>query len=312
MPSPHDLSIRQLEYIVAVADTLGFHRAAERCHASQPTLSAQIRQAESVLGLPIFERSRRGVIVTEAGAAIVARARRVLAEVGDLLAEATRAKDPFAGTFRIGVIPTVAPYLLPDVMPAVARAYPELRLVLREAKTDEIVHALAEGSLDAGLLALEADIGDLAHAAIAIDPFVVALPKEHPLAKKKRLHGSDLDGAPVLLLDDTHCFRAQAIAACGTQARDIDFRGTSLTTVAQMVASGAGVTLLPELAVPLENRQGELEIRAFAPPVPHRTLALAWRPTSPFAAAFGALAAVLRNVLQKPRRPRARSRVSVR
>src|SRR5262245_38182429 len=142
MPTPADLSLRQLQYVVAVADTLGFHKAAAACHVSQPTLSAQLGHLESVLGVKLFERDRRRVVVTRAGADIVARARRVLVQVDDLIAAATRAREPFTGTLRIGVIPTVAPYLLPDVMPAVRTQYPKLSLVFREEKTADIVRDL--------------------------------------------------------------------------------------------------------------------------------------------------------------------------
>jgi LysR family hydrogen peroxide-inducible transcriptional activator len=293
---PNDLSLRQLQYVVAVAETLGFHKAAAHCHVSQPTLSAQVQQLESVLGVKIFERDRRRVLVTNAGADVVARARRVLVEVDDLLAVATRLREPFAGTLRIGVIPTVAPYLLPEVMPKVSAKYPKLGLVFREEKTADIVRGLSEGTLDAGLLALEADIGECARAEIAVDPFVAALPKGHPLARKNRLALSDLQDDSVLLLDEGHCFRDQAVALCAkAKATETPFRATSLATLAQMVSSGAGITLLPSIAVSVENRRGQLEVRPFVKPVPGRTIALVWRPQSPLAAMLKELAKTLRS-----------------
>ncbi|CAN5923836.1 hypothetical protein BH11MYX4_BH11MYX4_17790 [soil metagenome] len=149
-----DISLRQLQYAVAVADTLGFRRAAERCGVSQPTLSAQVQQLEAVIGVALFERDRNGVLVTVAGEEVVKRARRVLVETEDLLVAATRARDPFAGTFRVGVIPTIAPYYLPEVTQVLAREYPALRLVFREEKTDDTVRDLLAGALDAGLVAL--------------------------------------------------------------------------------------------------------------------------------------------------------------
>lgn len=305
MASLNDLSLRQLQYAVAVADTLGFHKAAARCHVSQPTLSAQIQQLETALGVRIFERDRRRVLVTRAGADIVARARRVLVEADDLLAVATRVREPFVGMLRVGVIPTVAPYLLPEIMPKVGKAYPKLSLVFREEKTADIVRELAEGTLDAGLLALEADVGECAHAEIVRDPFVVALPKGHPLAhpraragaraRKNTIELSDLDGENVLLLDEGHCFREQALTLCSKAgAAETPFRATSLATLAQMVSSGAGITLLPSMAVPVENRRGQLEIRPFAKAVPGRTIALVWRPSSPLASTFQELAKTLR------------------
>jgi LysR family hydrogen peroxide-inducible transcriptional activator len=291
----NDLSLRQLQYVVAVADTLGFHKAAVRCHVSQPTLSAQVQQLESVLGVRIFERDRRRVLVTSAGADVLARARRALVEVEGLIAAAAHLRDPFAGTVRIGVIPTVAPYLLPEVMPKIGAKYPKLALVFREERTAEIVRELAEGTLDGGLLALEAEIGECAHAEIAKDSFVAALPKGHPLARKKRLEPSDLEGENVLLLDEGHCFREQALAVCSeARAKETSFRATSLTTLAQMVSSGAGITLLPSMAVPVENRRGQLEVRPFVKPAPGRTIALVWRPRSPFAAVFTELARAFR------------------
>lgn len=297
-PQLSDLSLRQLAYVVAVADELGFRRAAERVHVSQPTLSAQIQQLEEALGVVIFERDKKRVLVTSAGEEIVARARRVLVEAEDLLAAATRARDPFAGTFRVGVIPTVAPYYLPEVTEALASAYPDLRLVFREEKTEEVVRDLKTGALDAGLVALEADLGDLDHAEILRDAFVVALPRGHALTKKRKVAEADLEGSRVLLLDDGHCFRSQALAVCGQAgASELDFRATSLATLVQMVARGAGddaITLLPELALEVENRNEQLEVRRFTGDEPARTLVLAWRRGSPFAAAFEKTAAVLR------------------
>jgi LysR family hydrogen peroxide-inducible transcriptional activator len=291
----NDVSLRQLQYVVAVADTLGFHRAAARCHVSQPTLSAQVQQLESVLGVRIFERDRRRVLLTSAGADIVARARHVLLEAEDLLAAAARLQDPFAGTLRIGIIPTIAPYLLPEVLPKVSAKYPKLSLLFREDKTADIVRELAEGKLDAGLVALEADVGECAHADIGTDPFVAALPKGHPLARKRRLDIADLEGENVLLLEEGHCFRDQALALCSrVKATETPFRATSLGTLAQMVSSGAGITLLPSMAVPVENRRGQLEIRPFARPVPGRTISLVWRASSPLANVFTALAKTLR------------------
>jgi LysR family hydrogen peroxide-inducible transcriptional activator len=304
MASMNDLSLRQLEYAVAVADTLGFHKAAARCHVSQPTLSAQVQHLEDVLGIKLFERDRRRVLVTPAGQEIVARARRVLLEIGDLVSAATRAREPFTGSLRIGVIPTIAPYLLPDVTPALTTKYPKLSLVFQEEKTGDIVRELGSGTLDAGLVALEADLGDVAHAVIVRDPFVAALPKGHPLGKRKHLTIADLEGAQVLLLDEGHCFRNQALALCEkARANETTFRATSLATLAQMVSNGAGVTLLPSVAVPVENRRGQLVIRPFVKPPPGRTIGLVWRPRSPMAEAFKDLAKTIRGALTGRRPP---------
>lgn len=294
-PSVQDVSIRQLQYAVAVADTLHFRKAAERCAVSQPTLSAQLRELESILGVTLFERDRRSVRITSAGEEIVARARRVLLETEDLVAAAERSRDPLTGTLRLAVIPTIAPYLLPELGPHLAAELPKLRIVFREQKTADAVRDLESGAIDAAVVALEADLGDVASATLVVDPFVVALPKRHPLAKKKKLELADLEGARVLLLDDGHCLRAQALALCArANADEADFRATSLATLAQMVSANEGITLLPKLAVPVENRRGQLVIRPFTAPAPSRTLALVWRPSSPLGAAFERVAEVLR------------------
>ena len=302
MAQLNDLSLRQLEYAVAIADTRGFHRAAERCHVSQPTLSSQVQQLESVLGVRLFERDRRGVILTPAGADIVARARRVLVEVGDLLSAATLAGDPLAGTFRVGVIPTLAPYLLPEVIPALHARYERLRLILREERTDGVMSELHEGKLDLGLVALEADLGARDAAVIVKDPFVVAMPPGHRLAEKKQVTLEDLERERVLLLDDGHCFRNQALALCARAgAKEADLRATSLGTLVQMVSIGGGITLLPKLAVAIENRRGQLAIRPFVDPAPSRTIALVWRTSSPFTDAFRTLADALRVAAAAPK-----------
>ncbi|NBD12275.1 LysR substrate-binding domain-containing protein [Corallococcus silvisoli] len=297
MASLNDLSLRQLEYVVAVAETLGFRRAAERCHVSQPALSAQIQQLEAVLGVKLFERDARRVLLTPEGRELVARARRVLTEAEDLLTAAARMGDPFAGPLHLGAIPTVAPYVLPEVVPALVKRYPKLRLRLREEKTALLMRDMDEGRLDAALLAVDTELGRaVEHEVIAEDPFVVAAPPGHPLEKKKQVQLRDLDEEDVLLLEDGHCFRSQTLALCTrVGAREVDFRATSLTTLAQMVMAAGGITLLPKLAVPMENRQGQLVVRPFAPPGPGRTLALAWRPGHPRAEALRAIAGTLRS-----------------
>lgn len=295
MSSAKDFSLRQLQYLVAVADHLGFHKAAAACHVSQPALSAQILHLESVLGVALFERDRRRVIVTAAGEELAARARRILRDVDEFVTTAQRARDPFTGTLRIGVIPTIAPYLLPQVTPAIGARYPKLTLLYREEKTADVVRELGEGTLDAGIVALEADLGDCVRAEIGRDEFFVALPKGHPLGRKRRLTVEDLEGAKVFLLEDGHCFRSQALAICDeAKADEAVFRATSLATLAQIVSSGAGITLMPALALPIENRGGQLDIRPFEKPAPGRTLALVWRPRSPAAHALREVAKVIR------------------
>lgn len=292
MTAPQDLSIRQLQYAVAVAETLGFHRAAEREHVSQPTLSVQIRELEDVLGVQLFERDRKRVLVTAAGHDVVAHARRVLLALDDLVTAAVRLRDPFDGTLRVGVIPTVAPYLLPRLMPEAAARYPRLRLALKEEKTADVVRDLHDGNLDAAIVATGIEgLEPFASAEILEDPFVAAMSPTHPLAKKKVLTLDDLEDESVLLLDDGHCFRTHALSLCAKAgARETDVRATSLSTLVQMVSTGRGMTLLPTLAVAVENRRAQLVVRPLRAPAPGRTIALVWRKEAPLEPALRALA----------------------
>jgi LysR family transcriptional regulator, hydrogen peroxide-inducible genes activator len=301
---PHPFTLRQLQYAVAVADALSFRRAAERCRVSQPTLSAQLAQLEDAIGVRLFERNRRRVLLTPAGHDLVARARRLLLEADDLVQAAKRAIDPLAGSLRIGVIPTISPYLLPSATPRLRKRFGALTIAWVEDKTDVLVRSLRAGELDAALVALEADLGEVEHETVGKDPFVLVARPDHPLVQKKApVKLAELDGAEVLLLDEGHCFREQALELCGTaRATELELRATSLSTLVQMVAGGAGVTLLPALALPSETRRADLRARAFAAPVPHRTLALIWRPQSPLSAALKQVAEVLRAAHDKPRR----------
>jgi len=294
--APPPFSLRQLQYAVAIADTLSFRAAAERCRVSQPSLSAQLAALESALGLRLFERDRRRVLLTTAGRALVDRARVVLREADDLLEHARRSGDPLVGTLRLGVIPTISPYLLPRLTTAFRAAYPRLTALWVEDHTATLMRSLEAGALDGALLALEADLGDVEREIIGVDPFVLATSLKHPLgARKGPARPSELLDADVLLLDDGHCFREQALAFCTTaKAHELAFRATSLSTLAQMVAGGAGVTLLPRLAVPTEAKRARLRIRPFASPAPRRTLAFIWRRRSPLGPALRQLAATAR------------------
>jgi LysR family hydrogen peroxide-inducible transcriptional activator len=294
--APHPFSLRQLQYAIAVAEALSFRQAAERCHVSQPSLSAQLAQIEDALGVRFFERNRRRVLVTAAGRELIERARRVLLEADQLLEAARRASDPLSGTLRIGVIPTISPYLLPAITPALREQVPRLALLWVEDKTDALVQSLDAGSLDCALLALEAEIGSVEREVIARDEFVLAAPPHDAIAAKRSpARPDELRGASVLLLDDGHCLREQALAFCSdAKARELEFRATSLSTLAQMVAGGAGITLLPQLAVPAETRRAELCLRPFARPAPHRTIALVWRKHSPREVALRLVAATIR------------------
>jgi len=303
---PHAFSLRQLQYAVAVAEALSFRKAAQLCHVSQPSLSAQIAQLERALGAPIFERNRRRVLLTPAGQALVEHARVVLREADALADVAARAGDPLSGTMRAGILPTIASYLLPAVSGPLRRAYPRLALLWIEDKTATLAKGLHTGTLDAALVALEAQLGEVEAEPIAKDAFVLVAPPAHALARKTGpVAPAELDGVDVLLLDDGHCFREQALAFCaGAKAHELEFRATSLPTLVSMVAGGAGVTLLPELAVATELRRSKLRVRRFARPEPQRTLALVWRRGSPLAPALRQVAATIRAAYPKPSRKR--------
>jgi LysR family hydrogen peroxide-inducible transcriptional activator len=298
----HAFSLRQLQYAVAVADALSFRRAADRCHVSQPALSAQLALLEGALGVRLFERDRRHVVLTPAGTLVVERARALLRDADDLIELAARTGDPLAGTLRFGVIPTLSPYLLPEIAPALRARFPRLSLLWSEDKTASLVTQLDRGDLDAALLAREAALGDVDGETIARDAFLLALPPRHPLASSRApLAPKALRDEPVLLLDDGHCFRDQALSFCErARAQELEFRATSLSTLAHMVASGAGVTLLPEVAARAEAARAKLKLRRFAAPEPGRTVALIWRKRSALAPSLRKVAEVLRGAYPAP------------
>jgi len=276
-------TLQQLAYLVAVEDHRHFGRAADACLVSQPALSAQIRELERRLGVTVFERGNRRVLPTSVGAAVIERARGVLRDMDELVAAARLDPAGLRGPLALGVIPTMAPYLLPGLLPVVTAAHPAVELHLHELKTVEIVRLLREGGLDLGLLALPVAGGDLVQVALAEDPFVLALPENHPLAGTEPLPLSVVADLPVILLEEGHCLRDQALSVCrlvGTDAAEM--QATGMPTLCQMVATGLGVTLLPASAVALEARPGTgLTTRPFVPPAPTRTIGLVWRRTSP-------------------------------
>lgn len=292
---PLPFSVRQLQYIVAVAELGGFRKAADACRVAQPSMSAQIAQVEQALGIQIFERSARGVRLTGAGAAVIERARAVLLACRDVADAARRHHDPLRGSVRIGVIPTVCPYLLPEVARPLAKALPALQVVWSEDKTAALLAALADGRIDGAILASDPRTSHLEGEPLGDDPFVLAAPPDHALVKRTAPASTDvLDGATVLLLEDGHCFREQALALCGAVgAHAADLKATGLSTLVQMVASGNGVTLLPQMAVAVENRRSQLAVRAFKSPQPVRHLVLAWRKGSALARPLRAVASVI-------------------
>lgn len=293
---PHPFSLRQWQYAVAVADTLSFRKAGERCHVSQPSLSAQIAQLEESIGVRLFERDKRRVLVTGAGRESLDRARTLLREADDLLQAVRRAGDPLTGTLRIGVIPTISAYLLPHIVPALGANFPRLTVQWLEDKTEVLVDHLSTGTLDAAIVALESEIGEVEWEALGKDEFVLAAPASARLAHQPAaLHLRELRGEEVLLLGEGHCLHDQISGLCArAKASESEFHATSLATLVQMVAAGVGITLLPRLALPVERKRARLRIRSFARPAPHRTIVLAWRRRSPLQQAMTALALAMR------------------
>ena len=290
-------SLRQLEYLVAVADHLNFREAAESCHVTQPALSTQLQQLEALLGVQLFERDTRRVVATGAGVAISEKARAILALTDEAIDLARSEGAPLAGRLRLGTIPTVAPYMLPMVVQATRDAHPDLVLLLTEDQTARLVGGLGSGELDVLLLALDVDLKGAEEMELFSDPFVLACPEGHPLAEKELLRESDLEGETVLLLEEGHCLRSHALPICKSAGMTeyADFRATSLGTLLQMVGVGLGVTLLPEMAVEVEARSNRgVVYRAFDEGGPSRQIGLAWRKSSARAEEFRALGETVR------------------
>lgn len=277
------MNLRDLRYLVALADLKHFGRAAEASFVSQPTLSTQIKKLEEELGVPLIERNPRNVLLTDVGEAVVARARLMLREADEIKNIARRAKDPASGAVKIGIFPTLGPYLLPHVVPQIVAKFPKLELMLFEEKTEIILKKLHDGELDAGILALPIHDDTLHSEFLFEEPFVLAVPATHRMAKQKKVKLSDLSEVRLLLLDDGHCLRDQALEVCqiaGAVERS-GFRATSLETLRHMVSANVGMTLLPALAVrPPAPATANVVLIPFADPQPHRRIAMVWRRTS--------------------------------
>ncbi len=293
------MNLRDLRYLIALADLRHFGRAAEHCHVSQPTLSTQIRKLEEELGVQLIERSPRQVMLTPAGSDIIMRARRVLAEVDQMRETARRTSDPEAGSVRLGIFPTLAPYLLPHVVPNIRARFPRLELLLVEEKTEVILQMLREGRLDCAVLALPLHEDWLDVEFLFDEPFMLAVPAKHPLALHRNLKLNELSEQHLLLLEDGHCLRDQALEVCalaGASEKE-GFRATSLETLRQMVAAGVGITLLPILAVkPPVAASAYIQLLPFKKPAPTRSLALVWRKSSAMSDFLKKMAATLRDL----------------
>jgi len=307
------MNLRDLRYLVALADLRHFGRAAEASFVSQPTLSTQIRKLEDELGVALVERTPRNVMLTASGREIAERARSILREVDEIRELARRTQDPESGTVRLGLFPTLGPYLLPHVVPQIRARFPRLELLLVEEKTPILLRQLHDGRLDAACLALPLHDEQLHAEFLFEEPFLLAVPKGHALTRKAKLRLADLAGETVLLLDDGHCLRDQALDVCRLAGAGemAGFRATSLETLRQMVSANVGVTLLPLLAVkPPVPRSDQLALLGFTDSSPSRRIALVWRKSSALAPVLRKLAQVMtavpRTLLQSRAAPAAK------
>ena len=277
------MNLRDLKYLLALADHKHFGRAAAACFVSQPTLSTQIRKLEDELGVALVERAPRKVMLTAAGQDVVLRARRIVAEVEQMKESARRSRDPESGSMRLGVFPTLGPYLLPHIVPQLRERFPQLELLLVEEKSDVLLQRLRDGKLDAALLALPVHDEQLHAELLFEEPFVFAAPQRHPLAARASVSMAQLSDETLLLLEDGHCLRDQALDVCRLSGANekSGFRATSLETLRQMVAAGVGVTLLPALPVHAPVAQPpNIRVVPFRKPAPSRRIALVWRKSS--------------------------------
>jgi LysR family hydrogen peroxide-inducible transcriptional activator len=294
------MNLRDLRYLVALADTRHFGRAAQRCHVSQPTLSAQIKKLENYLGVQLIERHPRRVALTEAGARIVPLARRMIEESDEIISMARNEHDPLAGRLNLALIPTIGPYLLPLVTRRLRKQLPRLKLMLYEYQTGALLEKLKAGDIDVGVLALPVALEGLESRELYVEPFTLAVPNTSPIAKKAHVKLEDLADETLLLLEDGHCLRDQALDVCSRidVRESADYRATSLETLRQMVAAGLGITLLPELATrgPFGSGTG-LAVKSFSKPVPSRTVGAVWRRSSTRGAAIKAVCDVIRDCM---------------
>jgi LysR family transcriptional regulator, hydrogen peroxide-inducible genes activator len=309
------MTLKQLRYLGALAEHRHFGKAAESCAVTQPALSMQIRELEKDLGVDLVERRPGEVMLTEVGAEVVRRAEHVLAAARDLADFARHSGRVLTGRLRLGVIPTLAPYMLPQILPALQQRFPDARIELRETQTRSLIEELARGALDAILLALPIEEDEFETLALFEDPFLLAVPAAEARAARVMIEKRAIDPRRLILLEEGHCLRDQALAFCGARIESASGLGrsglgtsglgtsglgtsglgaTSLSTVMQMVANGYGVTLLPRIALPVEARDARVKVLRFRAPVPARQIGLAWRRTSPRKADFAALGRIVR------------------
>ncbi|MES3029009.1 MAG: hydrogen peroxide-inducible genes activator [Pseudomonadota bacterium] len=293
-------TLRQMQYLKLLAEHGSFGRAADAAHVTQPTLSAGVQELEKILGGPVVDRARSGVILTAIGEVALTRATTILNEAEEMVQSARNAGHPLTGRFRLGVIPTVAPYLLPKALPLLRTRFPKLRLYLREDLTHRLITLLKAGQLDAALIALPYDMAGLAHAHVSDDELLAALPSTHPLAHAREAPASAMESDDLILLEDGHCLRDHALAACGLRppkatGGEEAFAATSLPTLVQMVGSGLGVTFLPAMAVAAGLADtADISVMPLQADHPSREIVVAWRAGSSRAAEGRLLAETLR------------------
>lgn len=277
------MNIRDLEYLVALAEHKHFRRAADSCHVSQPTLSGQIRKLEDELGVMLLERTSRKVLFTQQGLLLVDQAKTVLREVKVLQEMASLQGESMSGPLHIGLIPTVGPYLLPHIIPALHKSYPKLEMYLHEAQTQSLLAQLDSGKLDCAILAMVKESAPFIEVPLFEEPMKLAIYEEHPWHDRTSVPMGDLSGQRLLMLEDGHCLRDQALGFCfqAGAKEDTHFRATSLETLRNMVAAGSGITLLPDLAVPQEPKRDGVCYLDCTAPKPSRSIILVYRPGSP-------------------------------
>jgi LysR family transcriptional regulator, hydrogen peroxide-inducible genes activator len=291
------MTLQELRYLVALADHGHFGNAASACFISQSTLSTQVKKLEDYLGVSLFDRSLTPIAPTSIGTEILIAARLVIAETDHIQQLARHAHEPMSRTIRLGIIPTLGPYYLPQVLKVTQKKFPQLRLLLREQMTPDILSDLTNGQLDAALLALPVADDSLDVMPLFDEPFLAALPAQHALAKRKSIKLSELQNETLLLLEEGHCLRDQALAVCGALQQMEEIRATSLETLRQMVGANIGITLLPALAAFASAPKSTVKIVPFQTPAPNRRIALVWRKRAPLPETFTNLATALRDAL---------------
>ena len=297
------MNLRDLEYLVAVGELKHFRKAAEKCFVSQPTLSGQLKKLERYLGVQLIERTTRNVFLTPIGEDIVKTSRTILAEVASIENMVATYSDPMCGTINIGLIPTIAPYLLPLIVQPINEAYPQIEIILHEVQTDVMLEKLSEGTLDAGILAVPIEMKGLDEITLYTEPFYVAANNQHMFASKLSIKIEDLQDETLLLLEEGHCLRGQVMDVCSqtmTKERK-DFQGTSLETIRHMVSTGIGITLIPQTAIDYKNliQNASIKYIPFKKPAPARRVGLLFRKTSNRKVCFEKLAASIQSIIQK-------------